>query len=45
MPAVAVSLPDLRRWRNACDYDGVVPMVSRMVTDALRESATLIQRL
>jgi hypothetical protein len=45
MPAVAFSLRGLRRWRNACDYDGVVSMLPRMVTDALRESAAVIRRL
>jgi hypothetical protein len=45
MRSVAVSLEELRRWRNACDYDDVVTTLSTMVGDALRESAAVIQRL
>lgn len=45
MRSVAVSLGDLRRWRNACDYDDVVTSLPTMVSDALKESASVIQRL
>jgi hypothetical protein len=45
MPALAVSLRDLRRWRNECDYDNVVPTLSTTVGEALREAAAVIQRL
>jgi hypothetical protein len=45
MPVIAFTLRNLHRWRNACDYDGIVPSLATMVGNALRESAAVIQRL
>ena len=45
MHQVARALGRLRNWRNACDYDNVVPTLPTMVRDALRDATSVIQRL
>jgi hypothetical protein len=43
MVEVADSLDDLRSWRNLSDYSDVVPDLRSTLSDALRESAAVIQ--
>jgi len=45
MPLIRQYLDDLRDWRNMCDYDDVVPDLSKKVEDALKEAALVIQAL
>jgi hypothetical protein len=45
MRQVAHLLGRLRRRRNQCDYDDIVPRLPTMVSDSIREAAAVINRL
>lgn len=44
-PRIARHLHKLRSWRNQCDYDAVVPTLTVVVQDALRDAALVISQL
>lgn len=45
MVEIADGLDELRALRNQCDYNDVVPDLLSIVSDALLESAAVIQQL
>lgn len=45
MTDISDALDLLRRWRNMCDYDDLVPNMPGIVQSALLEAATVIDQL
>jgi len=45
MPDIALKLDDVRQWRNTCDYDDIVPNVSRLCTSAITQAQEVFDKL